>query len=420
MRGERADPGRILARAAEELQRHFEGELAPGLYVVSTPIGNLGDITLRAIAVLARADAVLCEDTRHSRTLLSHFGIGTPARPYHEHNAAKERPRVLADLAAGHRIALISDAGTPLVSDPGWKLVREAIDAGHRVEALPGASASLTALAVAGLPTDAFLFAGFLPPKSAGRRTRIAELAAVPATLVFFEAPSRVAETLADLAVVLGPRPAALARELTKLHEEVRRAPLDRLAADLDGSNAEGRGGDPRRPAAAGRGERRRHRHASGGGAGADELARCRQGRRRRARRPQEPRLRSRPAPAERRAMTADERRARLRRGRLAETLAAAALIAKGYRILGRNVKTRAGEIDIVAVRGRRLAFVEVKRRLSGEDVEAAVSARQAARIRVAADYWLARRPRYHQHEQGFDLVLLLPHRWPRHIPNGL
>ena len=240
MRGERTDPGRILARAAEELQRHVEAELAPGLYVVSTPIGNLGDITLRAIAVLARADAVLCEDTRHSRTLLSHFGIGTPARPYHEHNAAKERPRVLADLAAGQRIALISDAGTPLVSDPGWKLVREAIDAGHRVEALPGASATLSALAVAGLPTDAFLFAGFLPPKSAGRRTRIAELAAVPATLVFFEAPSRMSETLADLAAVLGPRPAAMARELTKLHEEVRRAPLDRLAADLEGETLKG------------------------------------------------------------------------------------------------------------------------------------------------------------------------------------
>jgi 16S rRNA (cytidine1402-2'-O)-methyltransferase len=240
MRGERADPGRILARAGEELQRHFDGELAAGLYVVATPIGNLGDITLRALAVLARADAVLCEDTRHSRTLLSHFGIGTPARPYHEHNAAKERPRVLADLAAGQRIALISDAGTPLVSDPGWKLVREAIDAGHRVEALPGASATLSALAVAGLPTDAFLFAGFLPPKSAGRRARIAELAAVPATLVFFEAPSRIGETVADLAAVLGPRPAALARELTKLHEEVRRAPLDRLAADVEGETLKG------------------------------------------------------------------------------------------------------------------------------------------------------------------------------------
>jgi 16S rRNA (cytidine1402-2'-O)-methyltransferase len=235
MRGAGPDPSRILARAAEEMQRHLDAELAPGLYVVSTPIGNLGDITLRAIAVLARADAVLCEDTRHSRTLLSHFGIGTPARPYHEHNAAKERPRVLADLTAGQRIALISDAGTPLVSDPGWKLVREAIDAGHRVEALPGASATLTALAVGGLPTDAFLFAGFLPPKSVGRRARIAELSAVPATLVFFEAPSRVAEAIADLAAVLGSRPAALARELTKMHEEVRRAPLDQLAAELDG-----------------------------------------------------------------------------------------------------------------------------------------------------------------------------------------
>ena len=240
MRDAEADPSRILARTAEEMQRHLAAELPPGLYVVATPIGNLGDMTLRAIALLARADAVLCEDTRHSRTLLSHYGVGTPTRPYHEHNAAKERPRVLADLAAGQRIALISDAGTPLVSDPGWKLVREAIDAGHRVEALPGASATLTALAVGGMPTDAFLFAGFLPPKTVGRRTRIAELAAVPATLVFFEAPSRVGEALADLAAVLGPRPAALARELTKLHEEVRRAPLDELAAALHGAAIKG------------------------------------------------------------------------------------------------------------------------------------------------------------------------------------
>jgi 16S rRNA (cytidine1402-2'-O)-methyltransferase len=240
MRGEKADPSRILARTAEEMQRHLTADLVPGLYVVATPIGNLGDMTLRALAVLARADAVLCEDTRHSRTLLSHYGIGTPTRPYHEHNAAKERPRVLAGLAAGQRVALISDAGTPLVSDPGWKLVRSALDAGHHVEALPGASATLAALTVGGLPTDAFLFAGFLPPKSAGRRTRIAELSAVPATLVFFEAPSRIGEALADLAAVLGPRPAALARELTKLHEEVRRAPLDQLAAELDGATIKG------------------------------------------------------------------------------------------------------------------------------------------------------------------------------------
>jgi 16S rRNA (cytidine1402-2'-O)-methyltransferase len=210
-----ADPSAIMGSAADEIGRQMKAELAPGLYVVATPIGNLGDITLRAISVLARADIVLCEDTRHSRTLLSHFGIGTPTRPYHEHNAAKERPRVLADLAEGKRIALISDAGTPLISDPGWKLVRDAIDAGNRVEALPGASAALTALAVGGLPTDAFLFAGFLPPKSAARRARIAELVSVPATLVFFEAPSRMTEAIVDLAAMLGPRPAALARELT-------------------------------------------------------------------------------------------------------------------------------------------------------------------------------------------------------------
>ncbi len=240
MRGAEADQTRILARTAEEMQRLLTADLTPGLYVVATPIGNLGDMTLRAVGVLARADAVLCEDTRHSRTLLSHYGIGTPTRPYHEQNAAKERPRVLAELAAGQRIALISDAGTPLVSDPGWKLVRSALDAGHHVEALPGASATLAALTVGGLPTDAFLFAGFLPPKSAGRRTRIAELSAVPATLVFFEAPSRISEALADLAAVLGPRPAALARELTKLHEEVRRAPLDQLAAELDGTTIKG------------------------------------------------------------------------------------------------------------------------------------------------------------------------------------
>lgn len=240
MSGAEADASRILARIAGEMQRHLDAALAPGLYVVATPIGNLGDITLRALSVLARADMVLCEDTRHSRTLLAHYGIGTPTRPYHEHNAARERPRVLADLQAGRRVALISDAGTPLISDPGWKLVRESLDAGHRVEALPGASATLAALAVAGLPTDAFFFAGFLPPKAAGRRARIADLAAVPATLVIFEAPSRVAETLADLAAVLGDRSAALARELTKLHEEVLRAPLGSLAAQLEGETLKG------------------------------------------------------------------------------------------------------------------------------------------------------------------------------------
>jgi 16S rRNA (cytidine1402-2'-O)-methyltransferase len=238
MSGADTDFGRIVTRAAAELDRHLQSPLAPGLYVVATPIGNLGDVTLRALSVLARADLILCEDTRHSRTLLAHFAITGVTRPYHEHNASRERPRILADLAAGKRVALVSDAGTPLISDPGWKLVREAVDAGHRVEALPGASAALTALQVAGLPTDAFFFAGFLPPREGARRSRLAELQAVPGTLIFFEAPSRLADTLTDLAAVLGDRPAAIARELTKLHEEVRRAPLSQLAAGLGDGRA--------------------------------------------------------------------------------------------------------------------------------------------------------------------------------------
>jgi 16S rRNA (cytidine1402-2'-O)-methyltransferase len=220
----------LAARAADSLRALLAEPLAPGLYLVATPIGNLADITLRALATLERADVVYCEDTRHSRTLLAHFAISRPTRAYHEHNAERERPRVLAELAAGRSVALISDAGTPLVSDPGYKLVREAIAAGHRVWSLPGASATLAALASAGLPTDAFLFAGFLPPRAGARRARLAELKAAPATLVFFEAPSRLADSLADIAAVLGAREAAVARELTKLHEEVRRGSPAELA----------------------------------------------------------------------------------------------------------------------------------------------------------------------------------------------
>ena len=204
--------------------------LPAGLYLVATPIGNLGDITLRALATLAQADALYCEDTRRSGTLLAHYAITRPTRPYHEHNAQRERPRVLAELAAGKAVAIISDAGTPLVSDPGYKLVRDALAAGHRVVAVPGPSAPLAALASAGLPTDTFLLAGFLPPKAGARRARLAQLKAVPATLVMFEAPTRLAESLADIAEVLGPREAAVARELTKLHEEVRRGPPAELA----------------------------------------------------------------------------------------------------------------------------------------------------------------------------------------------
>ena len=205
-------------------------KLAAGLHIVATPIGNLGDITLRALETLAGADLIACEDTRVTRKLLDRYAVTTPLTPYHEHNAAKARPVLLARLAEGAAIALVSDAGTPLISDPGFKLVRAAHDAGYAVTTLPGASSLLAALAVAGLPTDQFLFAGFLPPKAAARRSRIAELGRIPATLVLFETGPRIAATLADLAAGLGPREAAICRELTKLHEEVRRGDLETLA----------------------------------------------------------------------------------------------------------------------------------------------------------------------------------------------
>lgn len=228
---EPGDYARLPPRVAAELQRGLAQLLAPGLYLVATPIGNLADITLRALTVLARADVVYCEDTRHSRTLLAHYGIDASLKPYHEHNAEHQRGHILSDLASGRAIALISDAGTPLISDPGFKLVRDAAAAGHDIVAIPGASATLTALASAGLPTDAFFFAGFLPPRSGTRQTRLRELIAVPGTLVLFEAPTRIAETLQDLAQVFGDRQAAVARELTKLHEDIRRGSLSELAA---------------------------------------------------------------------------------------------------------------------------------------------------------------------------------------------
>ncbi|WP_144184760.1 16S rRNA (cytidine(1402)-2'-O)-methyltransferase [Elioraea rosea] len=209
----------------------------PGtLTLVATPIGNLGDMPPRGLAVLAAADAVLCEDTRVTARLLARNGISRPLVAYHEHNESAMTPRVVAWLAAGKRVALASDAGMPLVSDPGYRLVAAAAGAGLRVTAVPGPSAALTALALSGLPPHPFLFLGFLPPKPGPRRARLAaireaEAAGLVATLVLFEAPQRAAATLADLAKVLGPRPAALARELTKLFETVARGTLPELAA---------------------------------------------------------------------------------------------------------------------------------------------------------------------------------------------
>lgn len=206
--------------------------LAPALYLVATPIGNLGDVTIRALETLAAADIVAAEDTRVTRVLLDRYGIRQRATAYHEHNADEAGPRLIAALAEGRSVALVSDAGTPLVSDPGYRLVERAIAAGIRVVPIPGASAVLAALTASGLPSDAFLFAGFLPAKDGQRRSRLEQLRTAPATLIFFESPRRLAEALEAMASVLGEdRPAVVARELTKAFEELRRGTLRELAA---------------------------------------------------------------------------------------------------------------------------------------------------------------------------------------------
>jgi len=215
-----------------------EGALQPGLYVVATPIGNAEDITLRALRVLAGADAIACEDTRVSAKLLQRHGIATERVAYHDHSAAAVTEKLLARIAGGAAVALISDAGMPLLSDPGFPLVREAIARGLAVTVLPGASAPLAALVLSGLPAERFLSAGFLPAKAAARRRALDELKSVPATLLFLESAPRLAASLADMAAVLGDRPAAVARELTKLHEEVRRDRLAALAAHYAASGA--------------------------------------------------------------------------------------------------------------------------------------------------------------------------------------
>ena len=215
--------------------QHLTGEelqsvsLEKGLYVVATPIGHLRDITLRALDTLRTADIILAEDTRQTRKLLDAYDIKTPLSPYHDHNAAKRVPGVIKDLESGKVVALVSDAGTPLVSDPGFKLVRAAVEAGIEVFPLPGASAILAGLVKSGLPSDRFFFAGFLPPKSGARKTALEELASVKATLIFFETGPRIAACLKDMSGVLGERDVVLTRELTKRYEEARQGSFEDL-----------------------------------------------------------------------------------------------------------------------------------------------------------------------------------------------
>ncbi len=225
-------PGRPPRRGKDDAAAKA---LPGGLYLVATPIGNAADITLRALDILARAEAIACEDTRVTAKLLRMHGVDRRGRGpligYHEHNASRVRPTLIKRLGRGQSVALVADAGTPVLSDPGFRLVRAAIDAGLTLTAVPGPAAPVAAMTVSGLPVDRVLFAGFLPARGAARRAALAELAAVPASLVFLESPRRLPAALADMAAVLGPRPAAVARELTKLFEEVRRGPLDALAA---------------------------------------------------------------------------------------------------------------------------------------------------------------------------------------------
>lgn len=206
-------------------------KLPQGLYIIATPIGNMGDITSRAVDTLGKVDAIACEDTRETGKLTAFHGLETRKIQYHDHNAAQMRPVIVDMIQKGAAIALVSDAGMPLVSDPGYKLVRACLDAGLMVTCAPGASASLVALALSGLPTDRFMFAGFLPVKTGARKTALSEVKAVPATLIFYETAPRLLETLLDMKDILGDRPAAVARELTKKFEEVRRGTLSELIA---------------------------------------------------------------------------------------------------------------------------------------------------------------------------------------------
>jgi 16S rRNA (cytidine1402-2'-O)-methyltransferase len=372
----------------------------PGLYLVATPIGHLGDITLRALETLAGVDIIACEDTRITRRLTERYAISAELKPYHEHNAAMARPKILEKLAQGASIALVSDAGTPLISDPGFKLVREVCAAGHAVIAVPGASSVLTALSVAALPTDRFFFEGFLPPKHVARRTRLAELARIDATLVMFESGNRVQETLADLAETMAGRDAAICRELTKLHEEIKRAPITELAKAA--GTLETRGefvlvvGPPRADANI------MTQHDL------DDLLRSSLAR---------DSVKDSATPPDASAkVAAPARVAAFRTGLSAENRAAALLVAKGYRILAKRFRTPHGEIDLVARKRNLIAFIEVKARASLDDAAYAVTPRQQARIIDAAQGWLMAHPEHAEFELRFDAILIAPRRLPRHL----
>ena len=407
----------------------------PGLYLVATPIGHLGDITLRALETLAGVDIIACEDTRITRRLTERYAIAAELKPYHEHNAALARPKILERLGQGASIALVSDAGTPLISDPGFKLVREVCAAGHPVIAVPGPSSVLSALSVAALPTDRFFFEGFLPAKEYARRARLTELARIDATLVMFESGNRVQDTLADLADIMGGRDAAICRELTKLHEEVKRAPISELAEAAGSLETRGEfvlviGPPPADAQVMAEGELdellRTSCNATASRTRWRMRSNCRDGH-------AAPSMHARwswprkfgatmaktdgATPSDATAKLASPARvAAFRTGVSAETRAAAYLMAKGYRILAKRFRTPYGEIDLVARKRNLLVFVEVKARGSLDEAAYAVTPRQQQRIINAAQAWLMAHPEHAEFDMRFDAMLIAPKRLPRHL----
>ena len=386
--------------------------------MVATPIGNLRDITLRALDTLRAADVILAEDTRQTRKLLDAYDIKTPLSPYHDHNAAKRVPGVIKDLEDGKIVALVSDAGTPLVSDPGFKLVRACIEADIDVFPLPGASAVLAGLVKSGLPSDRFMFAGFLPPKSGARKTALEELASVKATLIFFETGPRIAACLKDMNAVLGERDVVLTRELTKRYEEGRHGSFESLIASVKAEPPRGELVLLLGPPKTGKrwseaevisalevqvSELGVKRASAESGAMWVAQARCLS------------------ASFDIEMKTTAERKSYEKAGRRAENLACLYLRLKGYRILERRFKVRQGEVDIIARKGKVIAMIEVKQRFSETAVQDSVSHENQSRLMDAAETYINQRRNLKgmDFELRYDFLYVIG-RWKiRHITNA-
>ena len=367
---------------------------------------------------MAAADILLCEDTRTTAKLLERYGIRTRLMAYHEHNAAKVRPAILRSLGEGQAIALVSDAGMPLVSDPGYRLVADCVAHAIPVTAIPGASAVLTALALSGLPTDRFVFLGFLPTKSGERKKLLNEFMGVKASLIAFESPHRIVDALGDVADVLGNRRVAVSRELTKLHEEVLRGTATEVQAILRRARL-GEGRD--HPGRLRRRNRVRHRRAM-------QILNRPLMRRLKACPPPKPRRISPNAliwprrismPASWRAKMSRSREKAEKRGHVAEFVALMYLRLKGYRLLAQRFKSPQGEVDLIMRRRDVTAFIEVKARGSRDRGVEAVTITQSRRISAAARFWMARDRISNRNFCRFDIVVVSPYLLPHHIENA-